>query len=259
MDAHEAANFVFASPNRLAVLHALGADPGRPRGVADRVDVSRATAQRCLRTCADEGWVARVDGDYRLTPTGERVVRRARSLLGDLRVLDEKAALLERLPTTDPPLPLGGLDDAAVVTATREQPHRAAEAFTDHVRECDADHYDCLSPTMTKLYIDAFGDCIEDGASVDLVCPDSVLDAERDVRPDNVARSLALPAFDLYVHPGDLDYALVVAGEEAFVGVYDDASALSAVAWTDDDAVREWARERFEAEKEAADDPPQTA
>ncbi|GGL23005.1 hypothetical protein GCM10009037_03070 [Halarchaeum grantii] len=259
MDAHEAANFVFASPNRLAVLRALRADPGRPRGVADRVDVSRATAQRCLRACADEGWVARVDGDYRLTPTGERVVERACGFLDDLRVLDEKEALLDRLPTTDPPLPVAGFEDATVVTTTREQPHRAAEALTDRIRECDADHYDCLSPTMTKLYIDAFGDCIEDGASIDLVCPDSVLDAERAVRPDNVARSLALPAFDLHVHPGDLDYALVVSDEVVFVGAYDDANALNAVAWTADDAVREWARERFEAEKEVADDPPQTA
>lgn len=254
MDAYEAAKFVFGSRNRLSVLRSLRTEPGRPRGVADRVGVSRATAQRCLRTCADEGWVERVNGDYQLTPVGERVVERALGLVEELSVLDEQEALLRDLPPFDPPLPLAGFDGADVVTATREQPHRAAQAFADRVRDADADHYDCLSPMMTQLFIDAFGSCIEDGASVELVCPAPVLDAERDARPDTVARSLALPSFDLYVHSGDLDYSLAVTDESVFVGAIDETTATSAVAWTDNDDVHAWARERYEAEKAAAEE-----
>ncbi|WP_435095875.1 helix-turn-helix transcriptional regulator [Halarchaeum sp. P4] len=258
MDAYEAANFVFGSRNRLSVLRSLRTEPGRPRGVADRVGVSRATAQRCLRTCADEGWVERVDGDYQLTPVGERVVERALGLLEEFGVLDEQEALFADLPPFDPPLPPAGLADTDIVTATREQPHRAAQAFADHVRECGADQYDCVSPTMTQLYIDAFGARIEDGASVELVCPDSVLDAERDVRPDNVARSLALPTFDLYVRPEELDYALVLTDEEVCLGAIDETQALSAVVWTDDADVHAWARERYDREKAAAEKVTQT-
>ncbi|GGM64885.1 putative transcriptional regulator [Halarchaeum rubridurum] len=253
MDATEAARFVFGSPNRLAVLRALRETPGRPGDVAERVDVSRATAQRCLRDCAERGWVERADGDYRPTATGARVVRVCDALLTDLDAIDAAAALLDDLPCFDSPLPLGPLADAELVVSTPEQPHRAARAFAERIDESDADHYDCLSPMMTRLHIDAFDARLDDGASVELVCPASVVDAEREVRPENVARSLALPSFDLYVHPERFEYALTVTDEEVFVATVGRSRAMRAVAWTADDDLREWARERYAAEKRAAE------
>ncbi|MFB6077945.1 MAG: helix-turn-helix transcriptional regulator [Halarchaeum sp.] len=253
MDAYEAARYLFGSANRLAVLWEIRDRAASPRDVADAVDVSRATAQRCLRTCSEHGWVERADGGYRLTAIGDRVIERCLSLVSDLTVLDDQERLLEDLPRFEPSLPLAPLASADVVAATSAQPHRAAQSFADHVRESDSAWYRCVAPAMSQLFIDAFSEKLAGGAMIELVCSEAVLDAERETRPANVTQSLDRPGFELYVRPDDVDYSLVLTDREVFVGATDGTRAMTVGAWSADERLYEWANDRYVRERARAE------
>lgn len=98
-DAFETVAFLAGPPNRIAVLDALlRSGPTTWPSLVDELDASRVTVSRIVDDFESRNWVVHEGVDYRVTPVGEVICERFKSLLETVESMDELSSVLAWLP-----------------------------------------------------------------------------------------------------------------------------------------------------------------
>lgn len=244
MTAIERVRFLAASEHRVEILQSLADESFSPAELRDRAAVSRATIHRVLDSFEEYGWVRRTDGEYVATAAGRLVLERFEVVRDTAAEVDALSEFLTGFECArELPLPL---DDYDIVTASRSDPHAAAEYFVSSI-PTDASQLRALLPTVVPMFNRACEPLVEDGASVELVLSPSAGKTSQESYPDDFEQARSLDSLSLFISPEAFGYGLSMFDENVFLGAYDEAGRLQSCLHSTDSDLHEWAVSTFQA------------
>lgn len=217
----------------------------------DRLGVSRATCHRHTRLLEDLGAIERVDGRFRLTPSGElladaleRFHREASSALDIAPVLEA----VQEAPVEVAPEAFAG---ATVTSAERGDPYSPVARFVELIRETGTLRGLDVA-VVAPLYVEEVQQRIVEGMrTVDVERPEVVENVLADY-PERCMEACASGHLSVMIQE-DLPFGLLLFDDRVVVGVAEpDGGPLRVFVDTDAPAVREWAEAVFDAYRSGA-------
>ncbi|WP_246279775.1 helix-turn-helix transcriptional regulator [Natronomonas salina] len=202
----DVARFLADSPDRRRVLTRLADEPGTPAELASALPLSRRSVQRHLGQFADRDWVAKRDGAYHLTTTGELVVAEHTAYLEALQGIDDHGDVYRHLPDADHAPDPRWLDDATVTRASTEAPQAPVHSYLDSVRDFETDRVRMISPVLSRLFHDVHADLALEGTHTELVLSAATIDRARELNPTEFEIVVSVGVLDLYRHPDDVAF-----------------------------------------------------
>lgn len=244
---HDDARYLTGSPARVAILRALRRDPRRPAALTDAVDATRTTVQRILAGFRERRWVVKRDGQYHVTPAGERVHDAYETLLSETQRAARYGAFAAALERAGADFPASGLDAGDLTAATDRNPLAALDRVVTLIRDAAGSHIRTVSPIVTHQYNEAAAVALNEGSSAELIIDRDVLAASVEEFGPAIDRALSDDDAAVYVASDPIEYGLLRYDDLACVIAYDDRNSPRCVLESRDQAVRDWADERFEA------------
>jgi predicted transcriptional regulator len=251
-------SFLAGSENRVETLVALR-DGGAvdQREIADSVDASRRTVKRTLNDLEERGWVIAENGtsDCRISALGGIVLDTYLEVVNRLEPATHCAPFLQRVPTEAFDLDPSALADAEVVVAAENQPYAPMDRVLEVRRNASQ-----IREVVNIVQADSAGQLRERVANgklaAEIVLEAGVLDAIA-ANDDYAAEFEAAATADgatFYTYEGSIPYVFGLMDDTVILGVNDDKGMPEAVVVSDDPAVQEWAEDRFESYRSAADE-----
>ncbi|NGM68308.1 hypothetical protein G6M89_04670 [Natronolimnobius sp. AArcel1] len=231
---------LFASSHRLALLRELRSNPADTKTLTDTLSISRVTVQRHLNHCSNHGWVQKVNGQYELTPVGERVCTATMTYLDRLTVLEENSDVIDSLATIDDSFDPLLLSEATVSVAKPTDPHEPIYHYRNAMADTTSETVRGILPIFSELLIEVHRDLLDAGVESELVAPRPVLEAA----PIPISE-LPSPIFTVYMLEETLEFSVTLTDDRTFVGTYDTGTFVACIESTEP-AFREWATEIYE-------------
>jgi predicted transcriptional regulator len=227
---------------RIDTLRALDAAPDSKVGLAERIGVSRSTAERSVRELSAHGFVAPSDDGYRTTTSGRVALtahgRRARRIEAAAAV----APLFDGVDLSfdlDPVV----LDGARVVEAPPHAATRPVECASNLV--AGATHVTVYTTRSLSTHARRYDDRIPDGLTGSFVTTNRVVERQRAAYPEAMREAIDLGRIAVRRIDRDDPVSIVLAetpgGPEMGLVVYRDGMPWGFVG-TDDPAATRWAR-----------------
>jgi predicted transcriptional regulator len=246
--------FLALSPNRVAVLRRLAEESHTRTDLAVATGASQATLGRILRDFEERSWIRRVEGGYVATATGELIADGFLDLLAILEIEGELRPIVRYLPTDELGFDLRRFEDATITVPSGTKPNAPVKRVLDFLR----------TAADVRVFSHAFNEgslrVIEERVSAgettfEGVFSRSALDAVAD--DAGLRRRLGslidTSSATVRVRDGEIPLAVTVADGAVHMLLRDENGILQASVDTDDPAVRDWARETFEAYWETAE------
>lgn len=234
-----------AVERRLDTLRALAEAPDSKAGLAERVGVSRSTADRSIRELATHGFVAPSDDGYQVTVAGQLALdahgQRARRVdaAAVAPLFDDVSLSFDIDPVV--------LDGARVVEARPHDPNRPVGCVAALV--ADATHVSVYTARFLSRHARLYHDRVLDGMTGTFVATERVIDRQRSARPEDMREATDLGRVAVRRIDRDDPVSLVLAetpdGPEMGLVVYRDGTPRGFVGSARPAATR-WARDLHE-------------
>lgn len=248
VDAMETVKFLSQSETRVTVLRLLQSEDHLSRSTIEaRVDASRRTVIRTVRTLSDRGYLTETETGYRLTPFGAFVIASYEELADDLSIAQRMAPFLAHVPSewfdVDPTV----LSDAELVTATEESPYALIDR-TLELRDA-ASRLQHMSPIIERRSVDQMVDRLKSGETIrgTVVIGADAWSAARDEKRYRVTNEVlqAAEQLEFRVYPDRVPFMLCVTGDAVSVGVAKGGRPYAQIV-SDHPTLRAWATATFD-------------
>lgn len=241
--------FLTRSSNRLDVLDAIRNTPRTRQELRADTDFSRVTLSRILSDLADRGWIARRDGHYEATPTGVIVCTEMNRLFANLGAVDSLGETLHWLPIQRFDFELERLADAEVMLPDEHDLTAQIRWVDSHIQE--ADRIRSIGTWVAAEILETLVESTVDGSCVcEGVLEGHVVDHIRDDPElrESVRVLLESDRASLYRYDGDdAEITMSLLSDGVLMCGQQDARSFPEAVATTDEAVVEWATERFES------------
>lgn len=232
---------------RREILRYLLDEPRDKRTIVDDLDVPRTTLDRAIRELEAIDVVEYVDGEYAVTPVGERLVRGLFSFLDRVRLTMQLEPILQRVPPEEFDLDVRALGEAELLVPESGNPYVPIDR---HVRRLGhADRVRGLLPfTGLQAHEAVHERVVEDGAEAELVVDPSVANVVVSTPPFAALTEemAATNRLDLFVHEGSIPYFVGVFDDETVQIGVDEEAYPRALVETERQEVRAWAHETID-------------
>ncbi|WP_121820627.1 helix-turn-helix transcriptional regulator [Halostella salina] len=240
--------YLARAESRVRILEALlESGPATQRDLRTRLDASRTTVARSLRSLEETGWVDPEARTYRLTPAGRLVADSFLDLVDTVRLTEELSEFLTWFPRSELPFDLARLADAEVTTSDAGDPYAPARTQSEILRT--ADRVRLFLPSIDMEGTKLIAEQVTDGGldAETLIAPDLEATIESDEYAPLLREKVETGRSDVYVAESDLGFYLGIADDGTVqIGVEDDDGLPRALVETTDERVREWAEETYE-------------
>lgn len=247
----EGVRFLATSQNRVSLLEALDRGPLRPAEICKQLSLSRSATHRNLSDLTEKGWAKRVDEGYTATVGGRLVLGAYNELEETVRLVSEYGSSLEPLVDAGLTLSPAILDDAAITTATENDPHAPLRHYVERIREIELDRFRGITPVVSPLFNEAHQPVLSDGSDAELLLGSSALSTSKDDYETEFDSAMTADGLTLYVHPDPLSFGLSIVDEWVFLGAYEGGQFVACFEWADPD-VRAEAMAAYESYRAAA-------
>lgn len=240
-------NFLTGSQARWRILQALHERPREFGQLRRDLDIPQSTLNRNLSKLAEEGWVhEREDRVYRLTRLGGFLVAQMQPLADVLAVAGELAEYPDAFPLEEFDFDPEKLAEAEWRTAGENEPY----TVINRVRALFEDGQEVLgfTPHYNPAYIDVSERIAkkEDSRVVGMV-PDHQLEAAIEDEHFDLSQFRDAASVEFRIWDGDIDYSVALIDGETAVFTGDHGGGMPSVMFESrDDAILEWAREKYE-------------
>lgn len=239
--------FLALSSNRVAVLRHLAEGRRTRTELARETGASQATLGRILRDFEDRSWIRRADGGYVATATGELVADGFLDLLETMQTEEKLRDIVPYLPTDALDVDLRHLGDASVTLPSGTRPNAPVQRLLGFLR--DADEVRAFSHAFNVGSLTVIEERVTDDemtfrgvfsrTAIDAVADDPGLRRRLESLLDATGATLR-------VCDAGIPLAVTVADDVVHLLLRDANGVLQASIDTDDDVVRNWARETFD-------------
>lgn len=243
MDAHKQAQYLVGSPSRARLLRILREQPFSPNELVSRTSLSRATIHRNLSTLTKRSWVQQANGQYRITLAGDCILHQYDELLSTIRDVEELGDFSNYFQCLDFDLPSAVIATATITIAEPGNPHAAINRYLNMLDEASIGNFRALTPVVSPVYDKAYRKIIDDSNQLEFIIDESVLNISQSKYPDTLENAYSNTNVDLYIHPDDLTFGLVLLENRVLIAAYDEFGYLRAcldgankelVEWTTD-------------------------
>jgi predicted transcriptional regulator len=244
----EEASYLLRSEHRVRALDLLATEPHTLDGLDAETEASRKTLRRLLGRFEDYGWVDREDGRYELTPAGSLLAEAAEGLLDAATAARKLRVVSPWLPGAIPTDDLSWIANARLTlpeSADTVAPARRMVAVMEAASRVRVVAFAVVPGAIEATRKNAT-DC-----SLVLAAETLAFIAEEPSMAGELAAMLDAGR-DVRRSSEPIPYNLVVADRTVMLGLVDAHGAPSVLVETEDDAVRSWAIEEFEAFHERA-------
>ncbi|WP_089385646.1 helix-turn-helix transcriptional regulator [Halorubrum vacuolatum] len=238
--------YLSGSPARVAILRTIRREPRRPAAITDEIEATRTTVQRVLAGFRERRWVVTREGDYHMTPAGERVHDAYESLLEEVELADRVGRFAADLERADAGFPAEGLTCGELTVADGRDPLAAVDRVVEIIREAAGEEVQAISPIVTRRYNEAAAGTLDHGARIRLVIDKEVMAASVAEFTSATERALEDEDATVLVAAEPVEYGLFTRGDHVCVVTHDDRNSPRCVFESRDPIVRTWAEERFE-------------
>lgn len=187
--------------DRRSVLAALADEPHHRRELQERLDLSKTTCHRIVRSFDEKGLVRRTDGGYELTLLGRTVAERVAEFEGDLRTAYRVRPLLDLFESSETAFDPELFADADVNWVVERDESFTIDRGVELVEDRDVVRVLDWTP-VPKLYVEKiFRILAENGTDVESVYPKAEVRTRLETFPDlheELAESAARPRYWVY-------------------------------------------------------------
>jgi predicted transcriptional regulator len=242
--------YLSRSKNRIRILAALATEAFTRRKLGEETNTARTTLDRIINELEERDWVRRsADGDYTVTPTGERIAAESTRFVGAIEAIHGLGEAVSWLPHEELTVGLQHFRDATVL---RPQPNATAAPST-YVTQLlqEATEFACLVNIPPSL---GFEDAMINGVtSGRLTTKHVITDGELDVLRQNPERTRRWQSYidagaELYCYAGSIPCNLLIIDETVIV-LDRQPKALEGIESTNT-AIQSWAHEMIDRYKE---------
>lgn len=244
--------FLTRSENRIRLLELLATNPRDRAELRSELDVSRVTLGQMLGEFEDREWITQSDNQYTISPFGALMAEEVTSLLDTTATLQKLRGTMRWLPTEEIDIALRQFSDANVTVPTPGDPNaparRAAEIHRGATERIKAIIY---AVTPWPIQID-WEKTKEGSQSFDAIFwADAIETIAADTEMSRWMRDLVESGQNIYRYEGNRGlsqpYDLVLVDEIVIIVLSDDRNTEVALIDTDNEVVRSWAEDTFEA------------
>jgi predicted transcriptional regulator len=240
--------------SRIRILEQLsGGGPATQRELRERIDASRTTIARSLRSLEEHGWVERDDGAHRLTRVGEIVADEFTALLETMRVTAELSTFLRWFPSDEPAPDFLAVDDVRVTSSTEGDPYAPARRQAEILTAVD--QLRILLPSIDLEATKTIAEQVtERGLEVEtIVSPEVKATLESGQFASLLREKLEAGRSTIFVADSALPFYLGLADDgRVQIGVEDDEGFPRALLETTDERVRSWGEKTYREFRESA-------
>ncbi|MFC4359123.1 helix-turn-helix transcriptional regulator [Halobium salinum] len=249
MSARHDIAYLVGSDNRVDILRALRDEPRGPSELASACSCARETAHRSLSGFVERGWVARDDGEYRLTVAGGMVIEQYDRLETTVDGTNRVRPFLRHAPAAFRDLPPEFLSAVRLETATPENPHAPIGRFRATLGDGGLERFRGVTPVVSPLFNEAAGAALTPETDAELVIDESVLHVSETQYADALGEAFELEKFTLLVSSDSPGCGLMIADGHAFVCVYDEGTMVASLDG-DEEAFVEWVSDLYAEERD---------
>ena len=223
------------------------------RELEDRLDVSRATSHRYVRTLADLGFVEKTDGRYALTDLGADVAGTVATFEAEVGTRLRLAPMVDAVRGVSPPVDVTAFEDATVTTVDGGDPFAPLTRFVGLVQGTETLR-GINTCRIAPTYMEEFQGRILEGMQTELVDGPRILEDIMERYPEKCVQVCVSGNLTLWIRGGSdpLPVGLVVFDDRVGVGLFDRTKGvLEAFIDTADPRAREWATavyDRYQSE-----------
>ena len=242
--------FLTRSENRVALIEALREGPASKPALQERLGMDRVTLSRILGEFEDRCW-ATGDDEWSLTVVGRLVADEFGEFRACMRSTRALRPLIGIAPIEDPDFPSDRLHAATITSAADGDPYAPIRRFMELLQDSDSlSGYD--TTTIAPMYVDEIREEILDGMATAVIYRPSVVEQILDDYREDAAAAIESGHLTLWV-ADDLPCGLAIFDDRVAIGAYDNETGmLDVLVDTDDEAIREWARDSFETNLQSA-------
>lgn len=253
-DVVEDVEFIARSTNRVQLLETLRDLDGATRAdLRASLSASRTTVTRNLNALEERGWVRQEDGAYVLAPGVDAIVDGFLDLEGIVATVDHLQPFLQWTTREAFDVDLEHLEDAEITVAEPGNPWAMVNAHVATLRESD-DLALALPVAGLHGYEVLHERVLAGEVTVDSVVTDGVAESmttDPEFAP-LTADLLAADGFEMHRTTTEMPFFVGVLDDVVQVGV-DEGGEPRALLETENDIVREWAREKLAAYRRTAE------
>ena len=232
---------------RWPVLDALRTGPLDRRDLQERVDVSRPTIHRQLRSLRDAGLVTKRNGKFALSPVGELAATEFSRLFEVMDNVSTLGQVVPWLPVAEFDFEFDRLRQAEVTLPRRNDPFAPTRRMLRTIH--GADHIRMVTYTFLPEGDPAARRCfVEEGQIFEGVLDSTLVNSLLE-DPASAAhlRELLERGARISIAPEQVPFILTIADEQVFLGAIGDDGSPRGLIVTDDEVIRAWAEETVEA------------
>lgn len=244
----EEIEFLALSSNRVEVLRLVSEESQTRNGLAMATGASQATLGRILADFEERSWVRREGGEYVATATGRLVSKGFTDLLDILETEGELRGVVRYLPTRAMEFDLRHLADATITVPSETRPNAPVQRVLELLE--DAEEVRAFSHAFNEQSLTL----VEEKTTAGEQTFEAVLSrsavaalAEDSTLRRRLESLLDADGAEIRAREGDIPLAVTIADDVVHLLVRDDDGVLRASIDTDDETVRRWADDRFEA------------
>jgi len=244
--------FLANSANRIRVLETIVESSRERNEVHEQVDATRVTIGRTLRDLEEKNWIEQQGRTYTSTPLGEWVVEDMMHLIDEIEAERRLREPLEWLPIEHLTFDIRRLRDAEILLLDGSD---ASAVFRrifefhnsgDWIRGIARD----AAPEFVENH---WRNTVHGNTKLEMIMTPEIVDAIRN-HPDAVRQlreMIELAETDFYVHD-QIPFSVGIVDGEVGINLIDEQGALKGGLVTDDEAIHEWAVDRYESFREEA-------
>ena len=232
-------------------LAVLRDGPRSRRELMERLDVSRTTVHRIVRSLEAMELLTGPGGDLELSPFGSAVADEVATYRDRVGAAGRLRSFLETVPDATVGVDVGRFADARVTETKPTSPYGPVGRFMELLSASETLRgFD--TTTIAPVYVGEIRDQILGGMETDVTYLPAVVEEIRDAYPEDVATAAESGMLTLRTHE-DLPFGLAVFDDRVGLGGYDEETGMLRVfVDTDDPDVREWALDLYRRYRDEA-------
>lgn len=249
----EGVAFLAASAARSTILELLcGDEELSERELRDRTEYARTTIHRNLEALLDRGWIARDEGRYAATTSGEIVESTFAETTATVEAASRLQPFLQWVSREDLDLDLAMLRDAELTVGDPQDPLATVNRAVQPLK--DTTTFKAVHPV---IYLHPFEvqhrRILQGELEAEYIVPRELLGTlTSGSEYTRLAREmLDSGRFDVYVFDGDIPYSLGIFDETIQLGATEEGEPRAVVETSSAD-VRAWAERRYEEYRRVA-------
>ena len=253
--------FLARAESRIRILEGLSETESATQSeLRTRINASRTTVSRALKSLTEKGWVEKFDGSYRLTRIGQRIAVEFGRMFDEIEKVDELAEFLRLFPTDIESPDFVNASDLEVTYSTESEPYAPARRQTQILST--AERLRMLLPAIDLESTEVIAEQVtERGLEAEtVVSPGVESTMESEEFAPVMKEKIRTGRSPVFVSQDSVPFYLGLTDDgRVQVGLADDDGLPRALLETTDESVREWAEGMYQEFRTQAERKPATA